>query len=128
MLAIDVQGGLTEAWERIAVFVPKFVGFLAILIIGWIVAKLLARLADGILERVGFDRWVERGSLKQALDKSKFDASDIMATIVFWTVFLLTLQLAFGVFGENPVSDLLAGLIAYLPKVFVAVIILVIAA
>ena len=128
MLAIDVQQGLTEAWERIAVFVPKLLGFLVILIIGWFVAKLLARLADGLLERVGFDRWVERGSLKQALDRSKFDASDIMATIVFWTVFLLTLQLAFGVFGENPVSDLLAGLIAYLPKVFVAVIILVIAA
>jgi len=128
MLAIDVQQGLTEAWERIAVFVPKLLGFLAILIIGWFVAKLLARVVDGLLERVGFDRWVERGSLKQALDKTKFDASDVMATIVFWTVFLLVLQLAFGVFGENPVSDLLAGLIAYLPKVFVAVVILVIAA
>jgi hypothetical protein len=128
MLAIDIQGGLSEAWHLIAVFVPKLLGFLAILIIGYFVAKILAKIADGLLERIGFDRWVERGALKQALERSKFDASDVMATIVFWTGFLLVLQLAFGVFGSNPVSDLLAGLIAYLPKVFVAVPILVIAA
>lgn len=128
MLAIDIQQGLTEAWERVAVFVPKLLGFLAILIIGWFVAKLLARVADGLLERIGFDGWVERGALQQALARSKFDASDVLATIVFWGVFLLALQLAFGVFGSNPVSDLLEGLIAYLPKVFVAALILVIAA
>ena len=38
------------------------------------------------------------------------------------------LQLAFGVFGSNPISDLLQGLIAYLPNVFVAILIIVIAA
>jgi hypothetical protein len=128
MLAIDIQGGLSEAWQRIAVFVPKLLGFLAILIIGYFVAKLIARIVDSLLERVGFDRWVQRGALATALERSKFDASDIMATIVFWTIFLLVLQLAFGVFGENPVSDLLTGLIAYLPKVFAAVLILVITA
>jgi Conserved TM helix len=128
MLAIDIQGGLSEAWERIVVFAPKLLGFLAILIIGYFIAKLLARVVDRLLERVGFDRLVERGALKQALERSKFDASDIMATIVFWAAFLLVLQLAFGVFGANPVSDLIAGLIAYLPKVFAAVLILVIAA
>jgi hypothetical protein len=128
MLAIDIQGGLSEAWERIVVFAPKLLGFLAILIIGYFIAKLLARVVDRLLERVGFDRWVERGALAQALERSKFDASDVMATIVFWAAFLLVLQLAFGVFGSNPVSDLIAGLIAYLPKVFAAVLILVIAA
>jgi Conserved TM helix len=128
MLAIDIQQGLTEAWTQIVVFVPKLLGFLVILVIGYFVAKLLAKVVDGVLERVGFDRWVERGALQQALARSKFDASDVMATIVFWTAFLLTLQLAFGVFGSNPVSDLLAGLIAYLPRVFVAVLILVIVA
>ena len=128
MLAIDIQGGLSDAWSRIAVFAPKLLGFLVIVVIGYFVAKLLARMVDGVLERVGFDRWVERGSLKQALDRSKFDAPDVMAKLVFWAVFLVTLQLAFGVFGSNPVSDLLAGLIAYLPKVFAAVLILVISA
>ena len=103
-------------------------GFLVILLIGYVVAKLLSRLVDQLLERVGFDRWVERGSLKSALERSRLDASDILGVITFWSVFLIALQLAFGVFCPNPVSDLLHGLIVYLPNVFVAVVILVIAA
>ena len=102
--------------------------FLVILLIGYVVAKLLSRLVDQLLERVGFDRWVERGSLKSALERSRLDASDILGVITFWSVFLIALQLAFGVFCPNPVSDLLHGLIVYLPNVFVAVVILVIAA
>ena len=102
--------------------------FLVILLIGYVVAKLLSRLVDQLLERVGFDRWVERGSLKSALERSRLDASDILGVVTFWSVFLIALQLAFGVFGPNPVSDLLHGLIVYLPNVFVAVVILVIAA
>jgi hypothetical protein len=127
MLAIDIQQGLTDAWTRVATFLPKLVGFVLILLIGYIVAKVLARVVDGLLERVGFDGWVERGSFGAALRRSSFDASDILAKLVFWTVFLIALQLAFGAFGPNPVSDLLRGLIAYLPKLFVAVVILVIA-
>jgi hypothetical protein len=128
LLAIDFEGGLSDAWERIITFVPKLLGFLAILIIGYFVAKAIAKLIDGLLERAGFDRWVERGALKEPLQKSKFDASDILSTIAFWTLFLLVLQLAFGVFGPNPVSDLIEGLISYLPNVFVAVLIVVITA
>ena len=128
MLAIDIESGLTEAWERIATFIPKLLGFLAILIIGYFVAKLVAKVVDGLLERIGFDRWVERGALKTALDRSKFDASDILSVVAFWAVFLISLQLAFGVFGLNPVSDLIQGIIAYLPNLFAAVVILVIVA
>ena len=50
------------------------------------------------------------------------------AVIVFWAVFLIALQLAFGIFGPNPVSELISGIISYLPNLLVAVIILVIAA
>jgi hypothetical protein len=128
MIAIDLEQGLEDAWTRIATFVPKLAGFLIILLIGYIVAKVLSRVLDGILERIGFDNWVERGVLKTTFERSTYDPSDILAVIVFWAVFLIALQLAFGVFGPNPVSDLLQGLISYLPNVLVAVIILVIAA
>jgi hypothetical protein len=43
-------------------------------------------------------------------------------------VFLISLQLAFGMFGPNPVSDLIQGIISYLPNLFAAVVILVIVA
>ena len=91
-------------------------------------AKAIGRIFDKVLERVGFDQAVERGGVKKALAKSKYDASSIVSKLVFYTLFLLVLQLAFGVFGANPVSDLITGIVAYLPKVFAAVVIVVVAA
>ncbi len=127
MIASTFSRSWDTAWSHIAVFVPKFIGFLIILVIGYFVAKLLARLLNAVLERVGFDGWVERGGVKQALARSRYDASDILAKIVFWAVMLFVLQLAFGVFGPNPISDIIHGIIAFLPNIFVAILILVIA-
>ncbi len=126
--AIDFEGGLEEAWTSIITFLPKLLGFLLILGIGYFVAKAVEKLLDKLLERVGFDRLVERGGLHTALAKSRLDASSILARIVFYVAFLFVLQLAFGVFGPNPISDLLEGIIAFLPKVFVAILIVVITA
>jgi mechanosensitive ion channel-like protein len=127
-LAVDYQGGIENAWSNVATFLPKLAAALVILLVGYIVAKAVASILNKVLERVGFDRVVERGGVRQVLARSKYDPSDILAKLVFWTIMLLVLQLAFGVFGTNPVSDLLRGLIAYLPNVFVAILILVIAA
>ena len=127
-LAVDYQAGIENAWSNVATFLPKLAAALVILVIGYFVAKIISRVLDRVLERVGFDRVVERGGVRQVLARSKYDPSDILAKLVFWTIMLLVLQLAFGVFGANPVSDLLRGLIAYLPNVFVAILILVIAA
>lgn len=51
-----------------------------------------------------------------------------MSKIVYYALLLFVLQLAFGVFGPNPISDLLQGVIAFLPKAVVAIIIVVVAA
>ena len=128
VLAVEFEQGIEDAFSDVAAFVPKLLGFLVILIVGYLIAKAIAKIADKVLERVGFDKAVERGGVKQALSKSKYDASDIVGKIIFYALFLLVLQLAFGVFGSNPVSDLLTSIIAYLPKVFVAIVIIVIAA
>jgi hypothetical protein len=127
VIAVEWGTGVEDAWADVAAFVPKFLGFLVILAIGWFVAKTVAKIVDRVLERVGFDRAVERGGIKKAMDRSKYDASDLVSKLVFSAIFLLVLQMAFGVFGTNPVSDLLTGIIAYLPKVFAAVLIIVVA-
>lgn len=124
---IDFQGGLEEAWRNTVAFVPKLLGFLFILLIGYFIAKALAKVLDGVLERVGFDRWVEGGVLKSTFERSTFDPSDVISLVAFWAMFLVVLQLAFGVWGTNPISDLIHGILAYLPNVLVAIVILVIA-
>lgn len=118
-----LQNGLAV----VVAFVPLALLFLLILIVGLIVAKLLSKGVEKLLERVGFDRLVERGGIKKALAGSKLDASDIVGKIIYYTLVLFVLQFAFGVFGPNPVSDLLEGIIAFLPKIIVAIIIIVIA-
>ena len=122
-----MKNALDSALTAIAVFVPKLVGFLVILLIGWIIAKAIAKVIDKLLEKAGFDKAVERGGVKKAMEKSKFDASDIVGKLVYYGLMLFVLQLAFGVFGPNPISDLIAGVIAFLPKLIVAIIIIVVA-
>ena len=118
---------LQTGLAAVVAFVPLALLFLLILIVGLIVAKLISKGVEKLLERVGFDRLVERGGIKKALAGSKLDASDIVGKIIYYTLVLFVLQFAFGVFGPNPVSDLLEGIIAFLPKIIVAIIIIVIA-
>lgn len=119
---------LQAALTNVVTFVPKLLAFLAILIIGLLIAKAITKALSKLLTRVGFDRAVERGGIKKALENSKFDASDIVAKIVYYALVLFVLQLAFGIFGPNPISDLLNSIIAFLPALVVAIIIIIVAA
>lgn len=123
---------LTESWNdavgAIIAFLPKFVLFLVILLIGWLVAKALRKIVEVVLGRVGFDHAVERGGVGRALERSKYDATGLIAALVYYAVLLIALQFAFGVFGPNPVSDLLAAIVGWLPRAVVAIVIVVVAA
>ena len=117
-----------DALRNVVTFLPKLVGFLVVLLIGWIVARLLRTAVNKVLERVHFDRAVQRGGISDALAKSKFDASGLVAQLVYYAVLLIALQIAFGLFGSNPVSSLLTEIVAWLPRAVVAIVIIVIAA
>jgi hypothetical protein len=125
---VAVTDTLQDMLAQILRFIPRFVAFLAILVVGWFVAKAIAKVLDRVLERVGFDRAIERGGIGRALAPSEYDASTMLSKLVFYTLLLFVLQIAFGIFGPNPVSELLFGVVAFLPRVFVAVLIVVVAA
>ncbi|MBB5874223.1 hypothetical protein F4553_007657 [Allocatelliglobosispora scoriae] len=125
---MDIDSVVTDTLRSIALFLPKALGFVAILVVGWLTARALRMLAAKFLERIGFDRLVERGGLSSALAHTRVDASDLVAKLVFYAVLLFTLQLAFGIWGPNPVSDLIYSIVTWLPKAFVAIVIVVIAA
>jgi hypothetical protein len=125
---VDVGGAVSDLLRSVLLFVPKLLLFLALLVLGWLVARVLLRVVDKLLERVGFDRWVERGGIKAALARSQYDASNIVAKLVYYIVLLFTLQLAFGVWGPNPVSNLISDIVGWLPNLLVAIVIVVVAA
>lgn len=123
-----MNDALNDMWRSVVAVAPKALLFIVILVVGWILAKLIGKAVDKILERVGFDRAVERGGIRRALERSNYDASTIVGKIVYYALVLFVLQLAFGVFGPNPVSGLLNSVIAFLPRLFVALVIVVVVA
>lgn len=122
------RDGVGEAWTSVATFLPKLVGFALILIIGYFVAKAISKILDRVLEKVGFDKVVERGGIGKAMAKSQYDPSSLLGKVLFYTLMLFVLQLGFGVFGPNPVSQMIQGVVAYLPNLFVALLIVVVGA
>ena len=127
LAAIDFEQGFQDAFDEGIQLLPKIGYFLLILIIGIVVAKIVQGILTKVLQKVGFDQLVERGGVKQAMSKSKYDAAAILARIVYYFIFLFVLSAAFDVFGDNPVSLFLQQIIFFLPKLFVAILILVIA-
>ncbi|MEV0910145.1 mechanosensitive ion channel family protein [Streptomyces hokutonensis] len=126
-LAIDFTQGLNDAWSKVAQFVPQLIGFLVILAIGWFVSKMIARVLDRVLRRVGSERLSERAGTERYLRDSKYDMTGIVCKIVYYALMLITLQLALGVFGANPVSTMINGIVAWLPRGIVAVVLIVVA-
>ncbi len=107
-------------------FVPRLLGFLVILLIGWIVASALARAITFLLRKIGFDRIGDRIGLSRLLTQAnlKTDAADVLGKLVYWFVFLIFLVPAVNALGLTTVSDLLGRVIGYLPNVFVAILVL----
>ena len=103
----------------------KALGFLAILIVGWIIAKILGRVVDRVLARVGFNRLGERVQMRRWT--GKYEPSGLVGRLVYYTALLFTFQIAFNVFGPNPVSDVIDTIIAWLPRLLVAAVIMVVA-
>lgn len=124
----QITEGLGQAWAMVATFVPKLLGFLLVLVIGWFIAKALAKGVQFLLKRIGFERLVDRSGLHGAMKQSPMDATGLIAKLVYYFVLLIALQLAFGVFGaSNPVSTLLNEVIAYLPRIVVAMVLVIVA-
>jgi hypothetical protein len=126
LFAADIGQQFADLLGEVVGIAVKVLIFLIIIGLGWFVASWLRKWITKGLQRVGFDRAVERGGLHRMLGGNS--ASDLTARLVMFAFLLFVLQLAFGIFGPNPVSALISDVISWLPKLFAAVIILVVTA
>lgn len=126
VLAVNVTQSLQNMLDTVMHSIPKIVLFLVILVIGWIVARVIMQAVVMVLRKVHFDRFAQRGIVGDALGRSNYDATMLIGKIVYYLLLLVTLQLAFGVFGNNPISTMLNAVVGWLPKAIVALVLVVI--
>ena len=124
---IDFDGIVTETVGDIAAFVPKVIAFALILIVGSFVAKWLRRIVATLLRKIRFDEHIDRAGIGAPLERAGFaDSARFVAQILYYLAMLLVLKLALSAFGRNDISDALDGLVAFIPKLIVAIVIVVI--
>ncbi len=123
-----ISDGLQEAWQDVIAFVPKFLGALVILFVGWIAARVIHRGAARLLQGVGLDRILERAGLAERIKAAGITATDLVARVIYWATLLVVLLLAAQTLKVDNLSDLLTALISYLPLIVVAIIIVIVAA
>ncbi len=127
MNSFNFGPGLEQAWTNFITFLPKLAVAVVILLVGYLLARLAERVLDALLTRIGFDGLVDRTGMRKALSRTRYRPSTWVGKLAFYTIALFVLQFAFGVFGPNPISDLLTRVIAFLPSLFAAIIIIVVA-
>ena len=110
-------------------YIPQIIGAIIILIVGYIIAKVLQALITRILRSVGFEDWMERGGVKQFFDRAgtRQTPSSILGRLVFWFIFIIAITMAANALGIQQISSFLNQLIAYIPSIFVALLILFLA-
>src|SRR5574339_1254083 len=109
--------------------IPRIIGFLVILIIGWLIAGALAAGVAALLRAVRFNDLAQRSGLTGFIQNMglRTDASGVLANIVKWFVRLIVLVVAFDALGLPAVSAVLQQFLLWIPNLVVAVVILVIA-
>ena len=129
LLATDFGESFQNAVDEVFAFLPNLVGALLILIVGYIVAKVVAGLVSRGLRSVGADRAVATGTVgeyKQRL-APKMEPSGLIGTLVFLLIFALAILLAVSTLGIEALSDFVNSVVGYLPNVIAAVLILLVA-
>jgi hypothetical protein len=122
-----LKASLTGALNTFFSAIPRIIGFAVVLIIGWIIASLLAKGVKALLHAVKFNDLAQRSGFADFVKKMgvKDDASGVIAGVVKWFVRLITLVVAFDTLGLPAVSNVLQQLLLWLPNLVVALVVLV---
>jgi hypothetical protein len=123
------MASLAGAMAMMFAAVPKVIGFVLILLIGWFVASLIAKAVAALLRVIRFNDLAQRAGFTGFVKKMGVDsdASGFLADLAKWFIRLIVLVVAFDALGLPAVSDVLRQLLLWLPNLVVAMVVLVIA-
>jgi small-conductance mechanosensitive channel len=129
VLAVDVGDSFQQTLDEFFAFLPDLLGALLILVIGYFIAKAVSALVRRGLRSVGADRALATGTAGQYKEQfaPSLQPSGVIAAIVFWLIFGLTIMLAVSALGIQALTDFISTVVAYLPNVVAAILILLVA-
>ncbi|MBX7074340.1 MAG: mechanosensitive ion channel [Pirellulales bacterium] len=117
-----------DAFRQILQLLPNILAMLVVLVVGYIAARLLARVATTVAEAIGLQTAADRSGLATSMKQVGIARSVpwIVGSIVFWLTMAVFLTAAFNLLGLETVSDAMAQIVAYIPRLLVATVLVVI--
>jgi hypothetical protein len=109
-------------------FLPSLIGAIIVLVVGWFIAGFLARLIARGLNAIGLERAVERSGIGRFIEEAntRWTMSGIIAALIKWSIFLIFIQAAASLFGMPQITAIINSVILFIPKMIVALAIIVI--
>ena len=129
LAAVNVGDSAQTALDSFFGFLPKLLGFILVLAIGWIVAKVVKTAVTKLLQKVGLDKALHSGTTGQYVDRIAPDTSPsrLIGSLAYWFIFLGALAIAVSQLGIAALDNFVAAIGAYLPNIIAAVLIFVVA-
>lgn len=129
LLPLDIGDSFQRFGDTFFEWLPRLIGALVILLIAYLVAKFARALIEKALPRTGVDRAIHSGKYGEYVARyaSGFRPSAVVAAIAFWFIFLTGVLLALSTLGIQALENAIAAVVAYLPNVVAALLIMVVA-
>jgi len=127
---MDIGNSFQNATDGFFAFLPNLLGFLVILLIGYVVAKVVAAVVRKLLQKVGLDKHLHESEANKYVERILPGASPAngIARVVFWLIFIFFLFSAIGALKIPAVTTFMNQVLAYLPNIIAAIFIFVAAA
>jgi hypothetical protein len=121
-----LMASFRDAFSMILGAIPRILGFVIVVAIGWFVSSILARAVTGLLRAIRFDELAQKSGLADFMNKmgTGTDSAGVVAGLVKWLVRIVVLLVAFDVLGLPAVSDVMRQLLLWLPNLVVAIFVL----
>lgn len=118
---------LNQFWIQLINFVPRLLAVVVILFAGWLVAKLVRVAVRRLLELTQFDKIAQKSGLESFMNQGTLNLSlsGIISQVVYWLVITLFIITGANILGLSEVAVLLQQLASYLPRIIVAIIVLI---
>ena len=118
---------IRESLHQIGAFLPHLLLAIVILIIGWLIAKAVRFAIIRSLRAINFNVVTEKAGIDHFLKQggANIDTIRVLGGLFYWLVILAALMVASNSLDLSYVTDLIGRIVLCVPKVMVAVIILV---